>query len=104
MLQELSETSRLLEEFYHKHISNKICKDKYLEFVAKKYGTRYDVSQHYLIQFISYGISSFGIDKVEEILHACPQFDHNSIESFKIPLNFASIYSANLMLLDILMK
>lgn len=100
MLQELSETSRLLEEFYHKHISNKICKDKYLEFVAKKYGTRYDVSQHYLIQFISYGISNFGIDKVEEILHACPQFDNNSIESFKIPLNFASIYSANFEYFD----
>lgn len=100
MLQELSETSRTLEDFYNQHISNKINKDKYLEFVAKKYDTRYDVSQQCLIQFVSYGISRFGIDKVEEILLACPQFDHNSIESFKIPANFASIYSANFEYVD----
>ena len=95
LLQELSETARTLADFYEQHVSNKVAKDKYLEFVAKKYDTKYNVSQRYLMQFILYGIYKFGREKVDEILINCPQFNQNKIVSFYIPTNFASIYLSN---------
>ena len=52
------------------------------------------------LDFVKEAVAKFGSDKIEEILLACPQFDHNSIESFKIPSNFASIYSANFEYVD----